>query len=106
MSAGISPADITATTVLRGPYSSILEKAERAKYLHTIRYYETVINHPQIQDILAGAELAETAQQYVPPPKEQKPKAERPQPKTKAEKKDDDNDDDPLVPAEPKKKPA
>ena len=41
-----SLADITAATVLRGPYSSILGKAERTKYLHTIRYYETVVNQP------------------------------------------------------------
>ena len=110
----LSLADISAATVLRGPYSSILGKAERAKYPHTMRYYETVVNQPQIRDILAGAQLAETAQQYVPPPKEQKPKtekeqrpkAEKPQPKSKAEKKvdDDDDDDGPLVPAEPKKK--
>ena len=44
----LSSADITAATVLRGPSSSILGKAERAKYLHTIRYYETVVNHPKI----------------------------------------------------------
>ena len=66
----LSSADITAATVLCGPYSSILGKAERTKYLHTIRYYETVVNHPCIQDTLAGAELAETAQQYVALPKE------------------------------------
>ena len=108
----LSLADISAVSVLRGAYSSILGKTERAKYPHTIRYYETIVNQPQIRDVLAGAELAETAQQYVPPPKEQKPKAEKeqkpkaekPPPKPKAEKKDDDDDDEPLVPAEPKKK--
>ena len=73
----LSLADISAATVLRGPYSSITGKAECAKYPYTIRYYETVVNQPQIQDVLAGAVLAETAQQYVPPPKEQKPKVEK-----------------------------
>jgi elongation factor 1-gamma len=110
----LSLADITAVTVLRGPYSSILGKAERAKYPHTVRFYETVVNQPQVKDILAGAEFAETAQQYVPPQKEQKPKTEKPkaevkpkaEAKPKAEKKKDDEDeeDEPLVPAEPKKK--
>ena len=104
----LSLADITAATVLRGAYSSILGKAERAKYPHSVRYYETIVNQPQIKDILAGAELAETAQQYVPPPKDQKPKPEKPkaEPKPKAEKKKEaeEEEEEPLVPAEPKKK--
>ena len=104
----LSLADITAASVLRGAYSSILGKAERAKYPHSIRYYETVVNQPRIKDILSGAELAETAHQYVPPQKEQKPKVEKPkaEPKPKAEKKkeEEEEEEEPLVPAEPKKK--
>ena len=104
----LSLADITAATVLRGAYSSLLGKAERAKYPHTVRYYETIVNQPQIKDVLAGAQLAEVAQQYVPPQKEQKPKPEKPkaEPKPKAEKKkeEEEEEEEPLVPAEPKKK--
>ena len=104
----LSLADITAATVLRGAYSSVLGKAERAKYPHTVRYYETIVNQPQIKDVLAGAQLVDVAQQYVPPPKEQKPKPEKPkaEPKPKAEKKkeEEEEEDEPLVPAEPKKK--
>ena len=105
----LSLADITAATVLQGAYSSILGKAERAKYPHTFRFYETVVNQPQIKDVLAaGAQLAETAQQYVPPQKDQKPKTEKPkaEPKPKAEKKKDvdEEEEEPLVPEEPKKK--
>ena len=104
----LSLADITAASVLGGAYTSILGKAERAKYPHTIRYYETVVNQPKVKEFLGGAQFAETAQQYVPPQKEQKPKAEKPkaEPKPKAEKKKDvdEDEDEPLVPAEPKKK--
>jgi len=56
----LSLVDITAATVLRGAYSSILEKAERAKY-------PQIVNQPRIKDALASAELAETAQPFVPP---------------------------------------
>ena len=107
----LSLADITAATVLRGAYASLLGKAERAKYPHTVRFYETVVNHPRLRDVLAGAQLAETAQQYVPPQKDQKPKAEKPkaEPKPKAPKAakkdaEEEEEDEPLVPAEPKKK--
>jgi len=74
----LSLADITAASILGGAYTSILGKAERAKYPHTIRYYETVVNQPKVKDVLDGAQFVETAMQYVPPQKEQKPKAEKP----------------------------
>ena len=101
----LSLADITAATVLQGAYSSLLGKVERAKYPHTIRYYETVVNQPKIKDILAGAQFAEAAPPYGPVQKDQKPKDEKAkaEPKPKAEKKQED-EDEPLVPAEPKKK--
>ena len=62
-------ADISAATVLRTAYSFLLGKAERAKYGHTFRFYETVINQPKIKDTLSGGLLAETPQEYVPLPK-------------------------------------
>jgi len=65
----LSLADISAATVLRTAYSFLLGKAERAKYSHTFRFYETVINQPKIKDILSGGSLTETPQEYVPLPK-------------------------------------
>jgi len=116
----LSLADITAATVLQGAYSSILGKAERAKYPHTIRYYETIVNQPKVKDVLAGAQLAEAAPQYAPLKTDQKPKADKQQaeskrktepkpPKSKAEPKpkeeeEEEEEEDLLGPAEPKKK--
>lgn len=74
----LSLADISAATVLRTAYSFLLGKAERAEYPHTFRFYETVINQPKLKDVLSGGQLADTAQEYVPPvkePSEIKPKA-------------------------------
>jgi len=42
----LSLVETTAATVLRGAYSSILGKAGRAKYPHTFRYDETIVNQP------------------------------------------------------------
>jgi len=81
----LSLADISAATVLRTAYSFLLGNAERAKYPHTFRFYETVISQPSIKDILSGGQLAEMAQEYVPPikaPSEEKPKAETPKAET------------------------
>jgi glutathione S-transferase len=64
----LSLADIAAATVLRTAYSFYFGKAERAKYPHTFRFYETIISDPSIKGVLSGGQLAETAQQYVPPP--------------------------------------
>lgn len=74
----LSLADISAATVLRTAYSFLLGKAERAKYPHTFRFYETVVNQPELKDTLSGGPLADTAQEYVPlakGPNEDKPKA-------------------------------
>ena len=82
----LSLADISAATVLRTAYSFILGKAERAKYPHTFRFYETVIHQPKIRDILSGGQLVEIAQQFVPPaeaPSKEKPKAGTSRPKTR-----------------------
>ena len=76
----LSLADITAATVLRTAYSFILGKAERAKYPHTFRFYESVINQPKIKDILSGGRLVEFAEEYVPPAKG--PIEENPKPET------------------------
>ena len=62
----LSLADISAATVLRTAYSFLLGKAERAKYPHTFRYYESVINQPTIKDILSGGQPVESAEEYVP----------------------------------------
>jgi elongation factor 1-gamma len=104
----LSLADISAATVFRGAFSTILGAAERAKYPHTWRWYETVINQPKVKDVLSGGKLAETAQQYVPHAKDEKTKAEKPkaEPKPKPEQKKEreaEEEADPLVPEEPKK---
>ena len=102
----LSLADISAATVLRGAFATILGATERAKYPHTWRWYETVINQPKVKDVLSGGKLAETAQQYVPPAKDEKPKAEKPkaEPKPKqGQKKEAEEEEEPLVPEEPKK---
>jgi len=92
---------VDAATVPREAYSFLLGKAERAKYPHTFRYDETIVNQPRIKDALTGAELAATAQKYFPLQKDQRPKPEKPmaEPEPKAEK-----EEEPLTPAEPKKK--
>ena len=83
----LSLADISAATVLRTAYSFLLGKAERAKYGHTFRFYETVINQPKIKGTLSGGLLAETPQEYVPLPKapsEEKPNAGATQQETRS----------------------
>ena len=67
-----------------------------------------MINQPKIKDVLSGGKLAETAQQYVPPAKDEKPKAEKPkaEPKPKpkqGQEREVEEEEEPLVPEEPKK---
>ena len=66
-----------------------------------------MINQPKVKDVLSGGKLAETAQQYVPPAKDEKPKTEKPkaEPKPKAEKeREAEEEEESFVPEEPKKK--
>ena len=60
-----------------------------------------------MKDILSGGKLAETAQQYVAPAKDEKPKVEKPtaDPKPKQEQEREvEEEEESLVPEEPKKK--
>ena len=103
----LSLADISAATVLRGAFATILGAAERAKYPHTWRWYETVINQPKVKDVLSGGKLAETAQQYVPPAKDEKPKAEKPKAEPKpnqGQEREAEEEEESLVPEESKKR--
>jgi elongation factor 1-gamma len=101
----ITLADITLATGTASSVAVTLDAATRPKYPNTIRHLETVAYHPLIKPAFGPINFAETAMQYVPPPKEKKEPKPAAEPKPKAEKKkkaaeEDEEEDDDLVPKE------
>ncbi|KAG2151021.1 uncharacterized protein EDB93DRAFT_317417 [Suillus bovinus] len=105
----ITLADITTASVLQRVVSVNVDAAVRANLINTVRFLETIVHQPKLEDIFGPTQYTEKALQYVPPKKEKAP-APPAAPKEKKEKpkqvaKDDDEEDDGnLVPEEPKEK--
>lgn len=69
-------ADLALASVLQFVFRKVAGPEFRDQYPNTVRYYETVINQPTIQDIYSkGGELATANAKFTPPPKEAKAKA-------------------------------
>jgi elongation factor 1-gamma len=116
----ITLADLAVGHVISRAATVTFDETLRAKYPHTVRHMETIINHPKLKDVFGEIKYVDKPLQYVPPPKEKKeskpastqaPKEEKPKPakaqepkaKPKPEEEDDD-DDEPLIREEPKQK--
>jgi len=105
----ITLADITVASILRGGFSTILDSEYRKQNPNSLRFYETVVNHPALKSSFPPAEYIEKALQYTPPAKPAK-EAAKPAPAPAAPKKaakkevvEDDEDDD-IPKDEPKAK--
>ncbi|KAF8626684.1 hypothetical protein AX15_004768 [Amanita polypyramis BW_CC] len=105
----VTLADIVVAFFVRRALPYTIDAEVRSKVPNVIRHFETIVNQPQLKEILEPFEYAEKAAQYVPPPKEKKeikpqaapaPKAEK-KPKAKAEEEEEEEE---IVPAEPKPK--
>jgi len=102
----ISLADITAVTILGLAFVNLLDPEHRKQNPNTLRFYETVTNHPAMKDIFGPTEYCQKAIQYTAPPKPAKeaPKpAAAPAPK-KAAKKEEDEEEEDVPKEEPKAK--
>ena len=88
----------------------MFDKALREKVPNVVRWFETIVNHPQLKPIYGEVVWLDEAKQYVAPKKEDKrtakpvaPSAPKAQKKPAVDEPEDDDDDKP-VPAEPKPK--
>ncbi|KAE8222137.1 hypothetical protein CF326_g8429, partial [Tilletia indica] len=105
----ITLADLAVATNVKILYTYMLGPEIRSKYPNVLRYVNTVVNQPQLGDVLSkdfklAAETIKCA-----PKKEEKPKAAAAPaaPAAKKEKKPkavEDDEEEPLVPEEPKQK--
>ncbi|KAI5119352.1 hypothetical protein M0805_004029 [Coniferiporia weirii] len=103
----ITLADLVVAATLQRSFSITLDAPLRAQLTHVVRFFETVVNQPNVKDIFGETTYIEKALQYVPPAKEKKePKAEEKKAEKKAEKKpkveEDEEDEKPFE--EPKAK--
>ncbi|KAG8956087.1 hypothetical protein FRC03_010967 [Tulasnella sp. 419] len=105
----ITLADISAASVLKHSFESIIDASLRQKIPNTVRLYNTITNHPKLVSSFGETNFAEKALQFTTPAKDKKEKApkEAAAPKekpAKPAKEADDDEDEPLVPEEPKAK--
>jgi len=106
----ITLADITLASVLQIAFAVTVDAAVRTTIPNTVRFFETIVNHPKLKSVFGETNYAEKAIQFTPPPKEKKEAKPAPAPAPKAEKKpkkveeEEEEDDGNLVPEEPKAK--
>lgn len=106
----ITLADITVASILYGCFANILDAEYRKKNPNTLRFFETIVNHPAVKDIFGPTKYCEKAAQYTPPAKPAKEAAKpaaAPAPAPKKAKKaadDDEEEDDDIPRDEPKGK--
>ncbi|PWY98838.1 EF1G-domain-containing protein, partial [Testicularia cyperi] len=107
----VTLADLTLVSDLAMVFGRLAGPDFRSKYPNSLRYFETVKNQPQLLDIFKSFAFAAENVKFVPPKKEEKPKAEKPKaekPKAAAPKaaagndNDDDEDDEPKAAPPPK----
>lgn len=104
----ISLADITAASILQPAFVNLLDPEYRKKNPNTLRFYETVTNHPAMKGILGGTEYCDKAIQYTPPAKPAKEAKPAPTPaaapKKAAKKEEEEEEEDDIPKEEPKAK--
>ena len=93
-------ADIFTTATLFRGFQNVFDKAWRAEYPNTTRWYETIRNQPVYAEVGGKLEFIEEAVKYTPPKKEAAPKkeAKKAEPKPKAKEVDDEEDEEPAAP--------
>ena len=98
-------ADIVLAAINRRTFDSFVDAATRAKFVNTLRHFETVANKPALKSIFGDITYAETAIQYKPPAKEKKEPKAAPAPKPKAKKEEEEEEEeDAPVEEKPKEK--
>ncbi|KAF8588077.1 elongation factor 1-gamma [Ramaria rubella] len=103
----ITLADVHVASILINGFKTTFDAAQRAKFPHLTRHFETIINQPRLKPIFGEIEFVEKALQYVAPAKakkEEKPKeAAAPKPKVEKPKEvEPEDDEDDLVKEAPK----
>ena len=102
----LSLADFMLAGALSSTFTMTFDAALRQQFPNIVRYYETVTFHPSVKDIFGPTEYIEKAVEFVPPKKEEKPKAEKPKKEEKkpAPKKVEDEEEEEESYEEPKAK--
>lgn len=90
-----------AQTLFRG-FQSFFDKAWRAEYPNTTRWYSTITAQPIYSEVASAVPFIDEAIKYTPPKKEAAPKAAAPAKKAAPKAAEEDEEDD--KPAEPKAK--
>ena len=102
----VTLADLTLASNLGFIFARIAGVNFRSKYPNTVRYFNTVSNQPKVLSIWKDQTLTEDNIKFVPPKKEEKPKAaaapKAEKPKAAPAPKDDDEDDEPKAAPKPK----
>ncbi|KAG8908843.1 hypothetical protein FRB99_003082 [Tulasnella sp. 403] len=104
----ITLADISLASVLKSVFESLVDASQRAKLPNTVRFFNTVANHPSIKPVFGETAFIEKARQYTAPPKakpakEAAPEAPKAKP-VKAAAKEAEDEEDEAVREEPKPK--
>lgn len=71
----ITLADLFGAALLTRAFATVLDKAWRSSNPAVTRWYETIVNQPAFKAVVEKPILVEEAIKYVPPKKEEKPKA-------------------------------
>lgn len=95
----ITLADIAVASILADGFSRFFGPEEQKKFPNTLRFEQTVINHPKIASAFEGVSLATAAAVYTPPKKEaaptvpKAPKAEKPKAAPKPKEVDEEEEE-------------
>ncbi|KAH8822642.1 hypothetical protein DL96DRAFT_1618576 [Flagelloscypha sp. PMI_526] len=103
----ITLADLLIAKDVQKAVAVAADKSVRAKIPNVIRHLETIVNSPKLKGIYPATNYVEKALQFVPPKKEEKPKApkaEQPKAEKKPKAKEEDDEPEPDVPPEVKVK--
>jgi len=105
----ITLADISIASDLRVLFAHVVDTEFRVKIPNTVRFFNTIANHPKIKPAFGEVKFIDKSMQYTPPAKPVKEKAPAAPPKEKAAPKpkaaaEEDDEDEPSVAEEPKPK--
>lgn len=102
----VTLADLTLAANLQWAYVTGIGAEFRGQYANVARYFETVCHQPQVLNVFGGVEFLTENVKFVPPKKEEKPKAApKAAEKPKAAKKEKEADEEDDTPAPPKAAP-
>lgn len=82
----ITLADITVTTSLLPLFTTVLDPGFRKPFVHVFRWFNTIINQPQVKEVLGEVTFASKMAIAPKAPEESAPKAEKPKKESQPQK--------------------